>query len=156
MYRLWAIEKVFSFFCWATLETGVMVSFYLYLKVLFASGIDTSVLLRLWSQHCHFYWTISKFYTRLAQDWLTSGLMSSDWWIRCIWSPHFCSIISETMRMYPPGPLLMPHEYSEECSRRLLHPAMHYATGECLGHTQWPQDLDRAEEVHAREIWRSS
>ncbi|KAF2324310.1 hypothetical protein GH714_012249 [Hevea brasiliensis] len=30
--------------------------------------------------------------------------------------PYLHCIISEVMRMYPPGPLLVPHESSEECS----------------------------------------
>lgn len=29
--------------------------------------------------------------------------------------PFLCNIISETMRMYPPAPLLSPHESSENC-----------------------------------------
>ncbi|KAF9622014.1 hypothetical protein IFM89_029234 [Coptis chinensis] len=29
--------------------------------------------------------------------------------------PYLQSIISETLRMYPPAPLLIPHESSEEC-----------------------------------------
>lgn len=29
--------------------------------------------------------------------------------------PYLCCIINETLRMYPPAPLLVPHQSSEEC-----------------------------------------